>query len=108
MDNDFKQKISNELFNITYDLDLIRKALLHISDDIQLNMTYCDVITMVLEKNELITRDEVNNMVLKLNDKRNNRAKNVMSEVGKRLKVVAEEQKTLLDLLENAPFKGEA
>ena len=41
IDDDFKEKVTSELFNISYDLNIIRKALLSISEDIQLNMSYC-------------------------------------------------------------------
>jgi len=47
-------------------------------------------------------------MVIDLNKKRSKRTKEVMSKLNKKLKVVAEEQKSLMDILENAPFKGEA
>ena len=70
IDDDFKEKVATELVNITYDLNLIRKALISISDDIQLNMSYCDVISIVLEENGLASRDEIDSMVLDLNDKR--------------------------------------
>jgi len=48
VDDDFKQRVSEELFNITYDINIIRKALLSISEDIQLNMAYCDVLAIVM------------------------------------------------------------
>ena len=108
IDDDFKQKVSEELFNMSYDLNIIRKALLSISEDIQLNMSYCDIISIVLEENGLVTRDEIDSMVIDLNRKRNTRTKEVMSKVSKQLKVVADEQKSLMDILENSPFKGEA
>ena len=53
--NDIKEKGTTELFNIRYDLNIIRNALLSISDDIQLNMYYCDVLYIVLEENVLAT-----------------------------------------------------
>ncbi len=108
IDDDFKQKVSEELFNMSYDLNLIRKALLSISEDIQLNMSYCDVLAIVMEENKLISRDDIDAMVIDLNKKRNKRTKEVMSKVSKQLKVVADEQKSLMDILENSPFKGEA
>ena len=108
IDDDFKQKVSEELFNMSYDLNLIRKALLSISEDIQLNMSYCDVLAIVMEENKLISRDDIDTMVIDLNRKRNKRTKKVMSKVSKQLKVIADEQKSLMDILENSPFKGEA
>jgi len=69
IDDDFKEKVSTELFNITYDLNIIRKALLSISEDIQLNMSYCDILAIVLEENGLASRDEIDSMVVDLNDK---------------------------------------
>ena len=108
IDDDFKEKVSTELFNITYDLNIIRKALLSISEDIQLNMSYCDILAIVLEENGLASRDEIDSMVVDLNDKRTKKTKKVMHKVSKQLKVVAEEQKMLMDILENSPLKGEA
>ena len=108
IDDDFKEKVATELFNISYDLNIIRKALISISEDIQLNMSYCDVISIVLEENGLVSRDEIDSMVLDLNDKRTKKTKKVMSKVNKQLKVVANEQKVLMDILKNAPLKGEA
>ena len=108
IDDDFKEKVATELFNISYDLNIIRKALLSISDDIQLNMSYCDVLSIVLEENGLATRDEIDSMVLDLNDKRTKKTKKVMNKVSKKLKVVANEQKVLMDILKNSPLKGEA
>ena len=108
IDDDFKEKVATELFNISYDLNIIRKALLSIGDDIQLNMSYCDVLSIVLEENGLATRDEIDSMVLDLNDKRTQKTKKVMNKVSKKLKVVANEQKVLMDILKNAPLKGEA
>ena len=108
IDDDFKEKVATELVNISYDLSLIRKALISISDDIQLNMSYCDVISVVLEENGLATRDEIDSMVLDLNHKRTQKTKKVMNKVSKKLKVVANEQKVLMDILKNAPLKGEA
>ena len=108
IDDDFKEKVATELVNITYDLNLIRKALISISEDIQLNMSYCDVISIVLEENGLVSRDEIDSMVLDLNNKRTKKTKKVMNKVNKQLKVVADEQKVLMDILKNAPLKGEA
>ena len=108
IDDDFKEKVATELVNITYDLNLIRKALVSISEDIQLNMSYCDVISIVLEENGLVSRDEIDSMVLDLNNKRTQNTKKVMNKVSKKLKVVANEQKVLMDILKNAPLKGEA
>ena len=71
-------------------------------------MSYCDVISIVLEENGLASRDEIDSMVLDLNDKRTKKTKKVMSKVNKQLKVVANEQKMLMDILKNAPLKGEA
>jgi uncharacterized membrane protein len=108
VDDDFKQRVSEELFNITYDINIIRKALLSISEDIQLNMAYCDVLAIVMEENDIASRTDIDTMVIDLNKKRSKRTKEVMSKLNKKLKVVAEEQKSLMDILENAPFKGEA
>lgn len=108
LDDNFKEQVSTELFNITYDLNLIKKALLSISEDIQLNMSYCDVISNILEKNGLADKDEIDSLVLDLNDKRVKQTKQVMNTVSKKLKVVANEQKTLMDILKNSPLKGEA
>ena len=108
IDDDFKQKVSEELFNMSYDINIIRKALLSISADIQLNMSYCDVLAIVMEENDIISRTDIDTMVLDLNKKRNKHTKEVMSKVSKQLKVVADEQKSLMDILENAPFNGEA
>ena len=108
IDDDFKEKVSTELFNISYDLNIIRKALISISEDIQLNMSYCDVMSIVLEENGLATRDEIDSMVLDLNHKRTQKTKKVMNKVSKKLKVVANEQKVLMDILKNSPLKGEA
>mgnify|MGYP006250716437 CR=1 FL=1 len=65
-------------------------------------------ISIVLEENGLATRDEIDSMVLDLNDKRTKKTKKVMNKVNKQLKVVANEQKVLMDILKNAPLKGEA
>ena len=71
-------------------------------------MSYCDILALIMEENDLISKDEIDTMVLDLNNKRNKQTKEVMSKVSKQLKIVADEQKNLLDILENSPFKGEA
>ena len=93
---------------ITEFLDLTKPNKLSISEDIQLNMAYCDVLAIVMEENDIASRTDIDTMVIDLNKKRSKRTKEVMSKLNKKLKVVAEEQKSLMDILENAPFKGEA
>ena len=70
--------------------------------------TFNLICLIVLEENGLASRDEIDSMVLDLNNKRTKRTKKVMNKVSKQLKVVANEQKMLMDILKNSPLKGEA
>jgi hypothetical protein len=105
---DFKTKVSSELFNISYDLHLIKKALSSITKDISLNMSYCDIISTILEENGLAERGEIDTLTMDLNDRRESETKKIYEKVTGKLKDISDEQKIIRDLLENSPVKGEA
>ena len=105
---DFKSKISSELFNISYDLHLIKKALLSMTKDIQLNMSYCDIISTILEENGLAEKGEIEALTMDLNDRREAQTKKLYEKVTDKMQDITDEQKAIRDLLENSPIKGEA
>ena len=109
MDNrEFESKVSTELFAISGDLGIIKRALLALTKDIQLNMTYCDVITEILEESGLSSPGEIKEITLELNKEREAKAKKLMKAVTEKLDTIVDEQNELEELLRNAPVKGEA
>tara|TARA_Y100000593_G_scaffold22913_1_gene45526 strand:+ start:269 stop:592 length:324 start_codon:yes stop_codon:yes gene_type:complete len=104
----FESQVSNELFTISNDLHLIKKALLSITKDIQLQMTYCDVITTILEEHGFTTSEEVRELTMETNERREEQAKALFEKVTKNLEKIQDEQESLKELLRTSPVKGEA
>ena len=104
----FESQVSNELFQISNDLHIIKKALLSVTKDIQLQMTYCDVLTTILEEHGLTSTEEVRELTMETNKKREKQAEELYEKVTQNLKKIKDEQDSLRELLQTSPVKGEA
>ena len=104
----FESKVSTELFTLSGDLDVIKKMLIRVSKDVQLNLTYCDVLAGILEEHGLSTAEEIRDLTYELNDEREKQAKVIFDKVTKKLDKVVDEHNSLKELLESSPVKGEA
>ena len=104
----FETEVSNELFEIENDLRVIKKALLAFSKDMQLQMTYCDVITTILEEHGLTTAEEVKELTMITNKQREQKAQEIYKKVTEKLEDIQDEQNTIREILRTSPVKGEA
>ena len=71
-------------------------------------MTYCDVLTAILEEHELTTAEEVKELTMDISRKREVEAQAIFNKVTKKLDDVVDGQEKLEDLLTSSPVKGEA
>ena len=104
----FESQVSNEIFQISNDVRAIKRVLLSLVKDVQLNMTYCDVLTAILEEHELTTAEEVKELTIDISRKREVEAQAIFNKVTKKLDDVVDGQEKLEDLLTSSPVKGEA
>ena len=104
----FESRVSTELFTISGELDIIKKMLIRVAKDMQFNLTYCDVISNILEEHGISTSDEIKDLTYELNDEREKQAKVIFEKVTKKIDKVVDEHESLKELLRTSPVKGEA
>ena len=104
----FESQVSNELFTISNDVKSIKRVLMSLVQDIQLNMTYCDVLTTILEEHGITTTEEVRDLTMATNKKRELEAKNIIKKVTETLDDIVDEQEALKELIRTSNITGEA
>ena len=104
----FESQVSNELFTISNDVKAIKRVLMSLLQDMQLNMTYCDVLSTILEENGLTTTEEVREMTMSENKKRELESKKILKNVYEKLDDIVDEQEALKELIRTSNVTGEA